>query len=71
MWATLRAYGRAGYREIIERHLDLAQRLAARVDAAPDLERLGRPAEHRLLGTARRTSPRSGSTSSTDRSRLR
>jgi len=41
VWATLRAYGRAGYREIIERHLDLAQRLAARVDAAPDLERLG------------------------------
>ncbi|HEX5955545.1 MAG TPA: aminotransferase class V-fold PLP-dependent enzyme [Solirubrobacterales bacterium] len=41
VWATLRAYGRAGYREIVERHLDLAQRLAARVDAAPDLERLG------------------------------
>ncbi len=41
VWATLRAYGRAGYREIVERHLDLAQHLAARVDAAPDLERLG------------------------------
>jgi glutamate/tyrosine decarboxylase-like PLP-dependent enzyme len=41
VWATLRAYGRAGYREMVERHLDLAQRLAARVDAAPDLERLG------------------------------
>jgi glutamate/tyrosine decarboxylase-like PLP-dependent enzyme len=41
VWATIRAYGRAGYREIVERHLDLAQRVAARVDAAPDLERLG------------------------------
>jgi glutamate/tyrosine decarboxylase-like PLP-dependent enzyme len=40
VWATLRAYGRAGYREIVERHLDLAQHLAARVDAAPELERL-------------------------------
>ena len=41
VWATLRAYGRAGYRQIVERHLDLTQRLAERVDAAPDLERLG------------------------------
>ena len=40
VWATLRAYGRAGYREIVERHLDLAQHLAARVDAAAELERL-------------------------------
>jgi glutamate/tyrosine decarboxylase-like PLP-dependent enzyme len=40
VWATLRAYGREGYREIVERHLDLAQRVAARVDEAPDLERL-------------------------------
>jgi glutamate/tyrosine decarboxylase-like PLP-dependent enzyme len=40
VWATLRAYGRAGYRAIVERHLDLAQRIAARVDGAPDLERL-------------------------------
>jgi glutamate/tyrosine decarboxylase-like PLP-dependent enzyme len=40
VWATLRAYGRNGYRELIERHLDLAQRLADRVDAADDLERL-------------------------------
>ena len=40
VWTTLRAYGRAGYREIVERHLDLAQRLARRVDQAPDLERL-------------------------------
>ncbi len=40
VWATLRAYGRAGYRAMIERHLDLAQHLARRVDEAPDLERL-------------------------------
>jgi glutamate/tyrosine decarboxylase-like PLP-dependent enzyme len=40
VWATLRAYGREGYREMVERHLDLAQRVAARVDEAPDLERL-------------------------------
>ena len=40
VWAALRAWGRAGYREMVERHLDLAQRLAAAVDEAPDLERL-------------------------------
>ncbi len=40
VWATLRAYGRDGVRAMVESHLDLAQRLARRVDAAPDLERL-------------------------------
>jgi glutamate/tyrosine decarboxylase-like PLP-dependent enzyme len=40
VWATLRAYGREGYRTMIERHLLLAQRVAGQVDAAPDLERL-------------------------------
>src|SRR5436190_294654 len=40
VWATLRAYGRSGYRAIVENSLDLAQRLAATVDAADDLERL-------------------------------
>jgi glutamate/tyrosine decarboxylase-like PLP-dependent enzyme len=40
VWATLRAYGRDGYRAMVERHLDLARRLAERVDAADDLERL-------------------------------
>jgi glutamate/tyrosine decarboxylase-like PLP-dependent enzyme len=40
VWATLRAYGRAGYREMVERHLDFAQRLARRVDEEPDFERL-------------------------------
>ncbi|HEY6115846.1 MAG TPA: aminotransferase class V-fold PLP-dependent enzyme [Candidatus Dormibacteraeota bacterium] len=40
VWATLRAYGRDGYRAMVERHLDLAQRVAAQIDEAPDLERL-------------------------------
>jgi glutamate/tyrosine decarboxylase-like PLP-dependent enzyme len=40
VWATLRAYGRSGYRGMVERHVELAQRLAAQVDAAPQLERL-------------------------------
>ena len=39
-WATLRAYGRSGYREMVERHLQLAQRLARRVDSELELERL-------------------------------
>ena len=40
VWATLRAYGRAGYREMVERHTALARHLADRVDSAPELERL-------------------------------
>ncbi|NMO56108.1 aspartate aminotransferase family protein [Actinoplanes sp. TBRC 11911] len=40
IWATLSAYGRNGYRQMVERHLDLAQHLARRVDEAPELERL-------------------------------
>ena len=40
VWATLRAYGRAGYREMVERHLRLARQLAERVDREPQLERL-------------------------------
>ena len=40
VWATLYAYGRTGYRAMVERHLDLAQRVARRVDEAPDLELL-------------------------------
>jgi glutamate/tyrosine decarboxylase-like PLP-dependent enzyme len=40
IWATLAAYGREGYRSMVERHLDLAQHLARRVDAADELERL-------------------------------
>ncbi|HVS07136.1 MAG TPA: aminotransferase class V-fold PLP-dependent enzyme [Candidatus Dormibacteraeota bacterium] len=40
VWATLKAYGRNGYRTMVERHLELAQHLAIQVDAAPDMERL-------------------------------
>jgi glutamate/tyrosine decarboxylase-like PLP-dependent enzyme len=40
LWASLAAYGRAGYRALVERHCVLAQHLAARVDSALDLERL-------------------------------
>jgi glutamate/tyrosine decarboxylase-like PLP-dependent enzyme len=40
VWATLRAYGRDGYRAMVARHLALAAHLAERVDAAPELERL-------------------------------
>jgi glutamate/tyrosine decarboxylase-like PLP-dependent enzyme len=40
VWATLRAYGRTGYRSLVERHLDLAQRLSRRVDETRELERL-------------------------------
>jgi glutamate/tyrosine decarboxylase-like PLP-dependent enzyme len=40
VWATLRAYGRSGYRAMVERHVSLARHLAERVDAAPEPERL-------------------------------
>ncbi len=40
VWATLRAYGKSGYRAMVERHVGLARRIAQRVDEADDLERL-------------------------------
>jgi glutamate/tyrosine decarboxylase-like PLP-dependent enzyme len=40
VWATLRAYGRAGHRRMVKRHLALAQRLRARVEDEPELELL-------------------------------
>jgi glutamate/tyrosine decarboxylase-like PLP-dependent enzyme len=40
VWATLHAYGRNGYRAMVERHVRLARRLAEHVDAEPELERL-------------------------------
>ncbi len=39
-WATLRAYGRDGYRAMVERHLALARRVGEQVEAAPELELL-------------------------------
>jgi glutamate/tyrosine decarboxylase-like PLP-dependent enzyme len=40
VWATLKAYGRTGYREIVERSLDNAAHVAQLVEEAPDLELL-------------------------------
>ncbi|MFB4298957.1 pyridoxal phosphate-dependent decarboxylase family protein [Actinomadura sp. NTSP31] len=40
IWATLRAYGRDGYRAMVERHLDVAAHLGKLVEEAPDLELL-------------------------------
>ncbi|HEU6445965.1 MAG TPA: pyridoxal-dependent decarboxylase [Gaiellaceae bacterium] len=40
VWATLRAYGRAGYRAMVERHLALARRLGRRIGEEPELELL-------------------------------
>jgi glutamate/tyrosine decarboxylase-like PLP-dependent enzyme len=40
VWATLRAYGRDGYRSMVERHCALARRVAEQVENAPDLELL-------------------------------
>jgi glutamate/tyrosine decarboxylase-like PLP-dependent enzyme len=38
VWATLKAYGRSGYRELVERNVGHAQRLAELVEAADDFE---------------------------------
>jgi glutamate/tyrosine decarboxylase-like PLP-dependent enzyme len=40
VWATLAAYGRSGYQAMIERHVQLARRLAEQVDSEADLELL-------------------------------
>jgi glutamate/tyrosine decarboxylase-like PLP-dependent enzyme len=43
VWATLRAYGRDGHRDMVERHLRLARHLADAVEARPELELLAEP----------------------------
>ncbi|MGH2700131.1 MAG: pyridoxal phosphate-dependent decarboxylase family protein [Actinomycetota bacterium] len=40
VWATLSAYGRSGYRDMVEQHLALTRRMAERVEEADDLELL-------------------------------
>ena len=40
VWATLKAYGRNGYRAMVDRHIRLARRVGAQVEAAADLELL-------------------------------
>jgi glutamate/tyrosine decarboxylase-like PLP-dependent enzyme len=40
VWATLKAYGREGYRDMVDRHIGLARRVAAQVEAADNLELL-------------------------------
>jgi glutamate/tyrosine decarboxylase-like PLP-dependent enzyme len=43
VWATLAAYGRSGYRSLVERHVRLARMLGDQVQAAPDFELLEEP----------------------------
>jgi glutamate/tyrosine decarboxylase-like PLP-dependent enzyme len=40
VWATLQAYGRVGYRQMVDRHIRLAQRVGQQIEADPDLELL-------------------------------
>jgi glutamate/tyrosine decarboxylase-like PLP-dependent enzyme len=74
VWATLRAYGRAGYREMVERHVRLARHLADRVDASPELERLADVPLNIVCFRSERTRQawtRNDSTSSTPASLMR
>jgi len=43
VWATLDAYGRNGYRAMIERHVALGKRLADQIRASSDFELLAEP----------------------------
>ncbi len=42
VWATLRAYGRQGIRQMVERNISLAKYLSELVEDAPDLELLAK-----------------------------
>jgi aromatic-L-amino-acid decarboxylase len=41
LWMAFKFMGRAGYGATVERHIELTQHLAARLDELPDFERLG------------------------------
>ena len=43
VWATLAAYGRSGYRRMVERHIGLAKRVADQIRSANDFELLEEP----------------------------
>ena len=43
VWATLAAYGRNGYRAMVERHVALAKRLAGQLRTSSDFELLAEP----------------------------
>jgi glutamate/tyrosine decarboxylase-like PLP-dependent enzyme len=43
VWATLAAYGRSGYRAMVERHVSLAQRVGKQVKESNDFELLEEP----------------------------
>lgn len=43
VWFTLQAYGHAGYAEMIERHCDLARKLATWIEAEPGFALLSQP----------------------------
>ena len=72
VWATLRAYGRDGYRAIVERCLDNAAHLARLVDDADDAELL-LPAPLNIVFFRYRppTQPKTSWTTSTSRSSRR
>ena len=41
LWMAFKFMGRRGYAETVERHIELTQHLAARLDELPDFERIG------------------------------
>ena len=43
VWATLAAYGRSGYRTMVERHVSLARRVAQQIRESTDFELLEEP----------------------------